>query len=201
MLHYVLVFLAAYAVDVIPFFGPPAWIVMVFLQVHYGLDIWIVLISGVVGSTLGRYTLSRYIPVLSSQVINRQKNADLEFLGTKLSENGWRVQLFVFLYTLVPLPSLPLFTVSGIAHIRMGHVIPAFFAGKFISDMIMVITGNYVSTNVNFSHQMYSWENVSGIIIGVCLIAMFLFIDWRKLIQHKKLSINFNIWKSNNKPV
>ncbi len=196
MWPYILVFTSSFFVDLLPFFGPPAWTVMVYLQIKYGLNIWLVLVAGVSGSTLGRYMLYLYIPYLSEKLIKTQKNNDIQFIGNKLNNNGWRVQLFVFLYTLLPLPSTPLFTASGMARIKAINVIPAFLAGKFISDMIMVFTGDYFARNaVAISNGFISWKTVSGSIAGLVLIAVFLFIDWRSLLQEKKFRLNFNIWK------
>ncbi len=194
-MYYLLVFIAAFVVDIIPFFGPPAWTAMVFLQVRYELNIWGVLAVGVVGSTLGRYVLSLYIPWLSAKMITMSKNKDLQFIGEKLAGNGWKVQLFVLLYTLMPLPSTPLFTVAGIARIKPMHIIPAFFVGKFTSDMMMVFTGQYVVNNAKMIAQgFFTWQNVLSTCLGIVIICVFLFIDWRILIQRRKLRLNFHIW-------
>lgn len=196
MWPYVLVFIASLFVDLLPFIGPPAWTVMVFFQIRYGLNIWLVLTFGVLGSTLGRYILSLYIPVLSSKIIKKQKNEDIQFIGQRLDNNGWRVQLFVLLYTLLPLPSTPLFTAAGMARIKAIHVIPAFLVGKFTSDMIMVLTGDYLATNATaIAAGFLTWKTISGTLLGIIIISVFLFIDWRVLLQEKKFRINFNIWK------
>jgi membrane protein DedA with SNARE-associated domain len=196
MWHYVYVFIAAFIVDSVPFFGPPAWTVMVFFQMRYHLNIWWVLIVGVTGSALGRYLLSKYIPYLSAKMIKKQKNEDIEFIGQKLGNNSWRIQLFVLLYTLVPLPSTPLFTAAGMAHIKARHIIPAFFVGKFISDMVMVLTGDYAVKNAKaLTEGFLTWKTISGTAIGIILVFVFLFIDWRVLLQQKKFRLNFHIWK------
>jgi len=196
ILVYLLVFLASLLVDVVPFVGPPAWTVMVFFQVRYGLDIWTVLFFGVTGSAIGRYLYSSYIPFLSDRFIKPQKNDDLHFIGSKLSNNGWKVQLFVLLYTLMPLPSTPLFTASGIARIKTLYIIPAFFVGKFTSDAIMVFAGDYVANNVaSITEGFFSWKTLTGTVLGLFLICLFLFIDWKKLLQDKRIRISFNIWK------
>lgn len=148
------------------------------------------------GSTLGRYILSLYIPFLSAKIINKQKNEDIQFIGEKLSGAGWRIQLFVLLYTLVPLPSTPLFTAAGMARIKPMHIIPAFFAGKFISDMVMVLTGDYAAKNAQaVVSGLFTWKTISGTVIGVIIIVVFLFIDWHRLLQQKKFRLNFHIWK------
>jgi membrane protein DedA with SNARE-associated domain len=194
--YYILVFFASVGVDLVPFIGPPAWTVMVFLQLKFGLDIWYVLIAGVTGSTVGRYLYSLYIPLLSNKVITEEKNRDIRFIGERLGHDGWKVQAFVFLYTLMPLPSTPLFTAAGMARIRPLHILFAFFSGKFISDLIMVFTGDYAAKNVEaLSSGLYSWKSISGTLIGVIILLLFLFVDWRLLLTEKKFRLQFKIWK------
>lgn len=196
MLSYCFVFISALLVDLVPFIGPPAWTVMVFFQMKYGLDIWAVLVIGVLGSTLGRYLLSLYIPVLSAKVITPKKNADVQFIGQKLANNRWEVQMFVLLYTLMPLPSTPLFTAAGMARIKPMHIIPAFVIGKFTSDMLMVLTGSYMVKNAAaITKGFLSWETISGTVLGIIIICLFLFIDWHALLQYRKFRLSFNIWK------
>jgi membrane protein YqaA with SNARE-associated domain len=196
LLIYILVFLASLFVDIVPFIGPPAWMVMVFFQIKFGLNIWIVLIFGVVGSAIGRYLYSVYIRLLANRFIKSQKNDDLRFIGGKLADKNWKVQFFVLFYTLMPLPSTPLFTAAGVSGIKSLYLIPAFFIGKFISDGIMVFTGDYVAINIDsITHGLLSWNVLVGTVVGLLLICFFLFIDWRKLLQEKKIVINFNIWK------
>ena len=196
ILIYLLVFIASLLVDVVPFIGPPAWTVMVFFQVKFGLNIWLVLIIGVTGSAIGRYLYGSYIHRFSRYYIKPQKNEDLHFVGSKLANNGWKVQLFVLLYTLMPLPSTPLFTAAGVARMRTITLIPAFFVGKFVSDAIMVFTGDYVAHNViHITHDLLSWKALVGTIFGLVIICLFLFINWRKLLQEKKFTMSFNIWK------
>lgn len=196
MLYYLLVFISALLVDIIPFIGPPAWSVMVFFQIKFHLNIWIVLVVGVIGSTIGRYLLTLYIPRLTSKVVNRQKDGDLQFLGKKLSGNKWQIQLFVFIYTLIPIPTTPLFTAIAVAKIKPMIVIPAFFIGKFISDMMMVYAGKYAAENaIDIAHGFLSWKTICGAVIGIVLICAIFFIDWRTLLVKKRLKLNFSIWK------
>jgi membrane protein DedA with SNARE-associated domain len=195
-LLYFLVFLASFLVDVIPFIGPPAWTVMVFFQVSFKLDIWWVLVAGVIGSAIGRYVYSLYIPLISDRFIKEQKNEDLKFIGSKFKTHGWKVQLFVLLYTLMPLPTTPLFTAAGISRIKTIYLIPTFLVGKFLSDALMVLTGDYVAKNISsITSGLLSWQSLVGTIGGIIIVGLFLFTDWRTLLQEKKFRLSFHIWK------
>jgi len=183
-------------VDIIPFIGPPAWTVMVFFQVRFHLNIWVVLIAGVLGSTIGRYLLTLYLPKLTFKFVNEKKNADLQFLGKKLEGNKWKIQLFVLIYTLLPIPSTPLFTAMGMAKVSPLHIIPAFFVGKFASDAMMVYAGKYATENaIEIFHGLLSWKTIAGVLAGLVMLFLLLFVDWTTLLQHKKLRFRFHIWK------
>jgi hypothetical protein len=70
-------------VDISPLPLPPAFTVMIFLQIYFQLPIWPVIIIGVAGSILGRYILTLYIPGVSGRIFKQSKNEDVQFLGDK----------------------------------------------------------------------------------------------------------------------
>jgi uncharacterized membrane protein len=125
-----------------------------------------------------------------------EKTADLQFIGKKLEEKGWKIQAFVLLYTLMPLPTTTLFSAAGIAKIKAINIVPTFLVGKFLSDLLMVFTGDYVANNsASFFKGFLTWKSLSGIFLGLFILSMLLFIDWRKLLIEKKFSLNFRILK------
>lgn len=194
--HYVLVFVGAFMFDVVPIPFPPAFSIMVFLQIMFGLNIWWVVVLGVAGSILGRYVLTLYIPLLADKIFKPQKNKEVQFLGEKMQEKGWKSQLLILTYSLLPLPTTPLFLAGGMARLKPIQMIPAFFVGKFISDAVAVHLGNFAANNVQeLINASLSWKSISSLILGILLIAALLFIDWFALLEKKKLVLNFKIWK------
>lgn len=194
--QYVLVFLGAVLMDITPLPLPPAFTVMILLQVMFDLPVWPVIIIGVIGSILGRYILTLYIPSLSSRIFQKSKNDDIEFLGNNLKTKGWKSQLFILFYTLMPLPSTPLFVAGGVARMKPAYIIPAFFIGKFTSDSIAVFTGKFATENTQSLLQgMLSWKSVTGLLVGLIFLFLLVFIDWRSLIQKKQIRVKFNVWK------
>jgi len=60
----------------------------------------------------------------------------------------------------------------------------------------MVLTGDYIAHNIaNITQDLVSWKALLGTIFGLGIICLFLFTNWRKLLQEKKFSMSFNIWK------
>ncbi|ROI07668.1 hypothetical protein EGI11_08220 [Chryseobacterium sp. H3056] len=194
--HYILVFLGALLVDIVPFPFPPAFTVMVLLQILFDLDVWMVIVVGVAGSVLGRYILLLYAPMISNRFLKAAKNEDIQFLGEKMSENKWLGQLVVLAYSLLPLPTTPLFLGAGISRIKPIYIIPAFLIGKFTSDSIALHVGKYASENFQkIVDQTFSWQSFVSLFLSLTLLFFLLFIDWRTLIQKKKFLLNFKIWK------
>jgi len=182
--------------DVVPFPAPPAFTIMVFLQIVFGLNIWLVIAIGVAGSILGRYVLTLYIPIIAGNIFNPAKNEDVQYLGVIMKTNAWKSQLVIIAYSLLPLPTTPLFVAAGIAKIKPAYIIPAFFIGKFISDTVLVHLGKYGTENAeSILLGAISWESISSLAFGLLFISALLFIDWRSLIQKKKFMLNFRIWK------
>ena len=194
--QYGLVFLVAMLMDISPFPLPPAFTMMVLLQVIFNLAIWPVIVVGVLGSIIGRYILTLYIPSIAERILEKDKNEDVRFLGEKIKNRGWKGQLFILLYTLMPLPSTPLFVAGGIAKMRPHYIIPAFFVGKFTSDSVAVFMGNYASENTHkILQSMLSWKSIAALLLALLLIGALLFIDWRSLLREKKFRLKFHIWK------
>ena len=194
--QYLLVFTGSFLFDVVFFPFLPAFTIMVFLQIMFSLNIWLVIVIGVAGSILGRYILTLYIPLMSERIFKRSKNEDVQFLGKKMKEKGWRSQMVIIAYSLLPLPTTPLFLAGGMAKIKPLYIIPAFFIGKFTSDAISVHLGKYAAEHSqNILQDAFSWKSIISLVVGLLLLCALLFINWRSLIQNNNFRLKFKIWK------
>ena len=194
--QYLLVFVGALLFDIVPFPFLPACTIMILLLITFHLNVWLVIIAGVVGSVLGRYILILYIPLISNKYFKKSKNDDVQFLGTKMKENKWKGQIIVLAYSLLPLPTTPLFLAAGMSKLNTKYIIPAFLIGKFTSDTLAVHAGKYASDNAHSIMQnALSWKSLASLLFSLFLIFCVFFIDWRSLIQKKKLVWKFKILK------
>jgi uncharacterized membrane protein YdjX (TVP38/TMEM64 family) len=194
--QYLLVFAGALLVDVVPFPLPPAFTVIVLLQLSFDLNIWIAIGAGVAGSIAGRWILSLYVPKVSGKLFKKKKNEDVQYLGRKMKEKGWKGQALILVYSLMPLPTTPLFIAGGMAKLKPWNIIPAFVVGKFASDTAAVVMGKTAVTNFEGLLQgLVSWKSIAGLALGLLLIFALLFVDWRTLLQRKKLRLKFAIWR------
>ncbi len=194
--QYLLVFLGALLFDLAPFPFPPAFTIMVFFQILFELNVWLVIFIGVAGSVLGRYTLLLYAPLIADKFLNVSKNKDIQFLGEKMEENKWKGQMIVLTYSLLPLPTTPLFLGAGISKIKAKYIVPAFLIGKFTSDTIALHLGKYAAENTeSILENLLSWKSIASLVFGLLMLFALFFIDWRTLVQEKKLVVNFKILK------
>ena len=191
---YFTVFAASLAVDLIPFLGPPAWMAMVFFLTKYDLNPWLVLAAGVPGSVLGRYVLSVFMPKISDRVMKKHKSEELKFVGSKLNGKLWHSWAFVFVYSLLPMSTTALFTAAGIARVSPLLIIPPFFLGKGISDAVILFSSHAIAMNLKtVEHSLLSPKSIALSLLGLAVLAAFLFLDWRTLLQKRKLAFNFRI--------
>lgn len=194
--QYSLVFLGALLFDIVPFPFLPAFTIMIFLQLYFHLNLWACIVIGVLGSILGRYILTLYIPYISNAYFKPAKNEDIVFLGKQLKEKGWKGQLIILLYSLLPLPTTPLFVAAGMSRIGGLYIIPAFFIGKFASDTAALSMGKLASENINsLKSNILSWQSLLGLTVSLLLLCAILFVDWRSLIEKKKFILDFKIFK------
>jgi hypothetical protein len=151
-------------------------------------------LSGVTGSTLGRYILSLYIPKVSSKLVNRREEENLRYVGARLGQSAWAAAAFVFFYTLTPLSTTALFTAASMARVNPKYILPAFFGGRLITDGALVYSGKYAATNVSgLVHGQLSWKSVITLSAGLVVICLFLFIDWRNLLEKGRIKFRFKI--------
>ena len=82
------------------------------------------------------------------------------------------------------------------AKVKPWKLIPPFFVGKFISDAVLLFTGRYAVTSLqDLLRGIVSLKAILTVIVGLVIVGGLLFIDWRSLLQRRRLKFNFKIWK------
>jgi membrane protein DedA with SNARE-associated domain len=133
---------------------------------------------------------------VSSSIVNRREDANLRYIGSKLGRAKWSSALFVFFYTLTPLSTTALFTAAAIARIRPWHILLPFFLGRLINDGLLVFSGKYASTNLSeLVHGEANWKTLLTLLAGLIVICGLVFVDWRRLLEHKQVRFRFKILK------
>lgn len=189
-------FAAALLVDTVPVFAPPAWTILAFIIIKWNANPWGIIAAGAAGSVIGRYILTLYMPHVSAKIFRPRENDNISFLGKRLGSRFWHANAFVLLYAISPLSTTALFTAAGIAQVNPWNILPGFAIGKFLGDAWVVFAGKVTAEKAtDLMHGKVSWQAALTAGVGLLLISGVLFIDWRQVFEHKKLRLNFAIWK------
>ena len=193
---YLVAFGAALLVDTIPVFAPPAWTILAFIIVKWRPNAWGIIAAGAIGSVIGRYILTLYMPHVSSKIFRPSANDNISFLGKKIGGQFWHANIFVMLYAISPLSTTALFTAAGMAHVNPWNVLPGFAIGKFLGDAWVIFTAKVTADEAtDLMHGQVSWQTAVTAAAGLLLLSGVLFIDWRALLGRRKLRLDFAIWK------
>jgi len=184
-------------VDCVPVFAPPAWTLMMLIMFKFNLNPWIVVATGTCGTVCGRSIFVTFIiPWIGEKTIGATKDADLKFLGKKLSKRSWSTTIFVFVYSILPLSTTALFMAAGLAKVSRVMVIPPFFLGNLLGDGAILISSKYAIRNFSDLYKgSFDLKNILIMIFGLAVALLFLFIDWRALLENKKLKFKWRFWR------
>jgi hypothetical protein len=70
-------FAAALLVETIPVFAPPAWTILAFIIIKWKPNPWGIIAAGALGSVIGRYILTLYMPHVSAKIFRPSEKAAL----------------------------------------------------------------------------------------------------------------------------
>ncbi|MBC7420334.1 MAG: hypothetical protein H7328_06350 [Bdellovibrio sp.] len=136
------------------------------------------------------------VPWLGKKAIGRKKDSDLKFVGEKLSQKRGMVFAFVFLYSILPLSTTALFTAAGLAKLKKMTIIPPFFLGNLIGDGLLLFSGHYAITHFSdFYKDSLNFKNIFMMTLGLLLVSLFVFVDWRNLLEKKTLRFKWKFWQ------
>jgi len=195
MTAYLACFICAAALDAIPAFAPPSWLALVYLQVEYGLKVWPVVLLGVAGSSAGRLILTLYIHRVSRFLLTRRERSNIECLGEQLGRTPIADFLFVFLYSLTPISTSPLFLAAGISGIKRREIFPPFVLGKLFGYGLILYAGRRASKDLSslFSGH-FTWQAAAFPLFGLAAVAGLLLVDWRLLFHERKLRLELHVF-------
>ena len=179
LLNYLEIILVSFAVNVVPAFAPPTWIVLTIYGIgHPFLDTPIVALAGVVGSVGGRLVMYYYSKALGKYIPNRYAE-NLKNFRSFVKERKWGLFFGTLVYSSGPLPSNFLFIASGIARTDILPMLGGFALARGISYTILIQASMGIFSILALFGGPYVKDvvNVLGVIAGVSVI----FIDWRKL--------------------
>jgi uncharacterized membrane protein YdjX (TVP38/TMEM64 family) len=130
MWAYVLSFLVIFAENLMPAFGPPTWLVLVYLTLNFGLEPLPLIVLAVIGASIAHWLMAhgfrRFRSRLPDKYVTNMTN-----LGSKLQRRNKTMWGMLALFLWSPLSSSQLFVAAGlIPQIKILPLVGAFALGR-----------------------------------------------------------------------
>ncbi|HZO36032.1 MAG TPA: hypothetical protein VFB41_04060 [Solirubrobacteraceae bacterium] len=121
-----------FAVNLLPAFGPPTWIVLVALRLTLDAPAATLVLTGAAAAASGRLCLAMAAGSLRGHLSARRRDG-LDALGAELRRRPAGAVAALALFALSPVPSAQLFVAAGLVRARLVPLTAAFFAGRLVS--------------------------------------------------------------------
>ena len=190
--HYIILGLIVLAMNIVPAFMPPTAIILSIFFVVYHLDFLSVIFLGVIMATIGRLILAALTESYIQPILPKKEKENMLNLNKIFDLNKYLSFLFIFIFTLSPLPTNQLFIAAGLAKAELSLVAVAFFIGQTINYAFWVNLSQNINNNIEgalISHfsksEMYAVE-----FLGFAILYIITRINWGKVLRFLKKRIS-----------
>ncbi|MEI6528512.1 MAG: hypothetical protein WCO10_02450 [bacterium] len=189
------VIIIIFVINVIPFFMPPTWMLISVVGFNFHLGSWglaILSVFAAIASSSGRAVLALFADkILRTKFIKSATRENLGVLKQYVEKRQALTFTFFLSYAFSPLPSGQLFLAYGLTDLKLRLAILPFFIGRLTSYLFWAFTSSAVSHYFSVSSLMsgafFSVYFVLGQIFTIYLVYVFTKIDWRALLEERKL--------------
>lgn len=193
MLKVFILFAIIYALNLIPAFAPPTWMVLSLIEFNYPMASPLLLAGvGATAAMFGRLTLAKLSRVIIRQrLLSVQTRENIDAIKESLEgRRALTAGVFLF-YAFSPLPSNYLFIAYGLTALELKLIALPFFIGRFVSYAFWAFTA---STAAN--HLILESGAASQYLSGYFILSQLLFLgimygftklDWRALLGDRRV--------------
>ena len=190
-MSYLILFLvtAGFAMVPLPLF--PSWVVVAYLVVEFDLRLWLAILIGAAGTTLGRVILVAVSRVAGHRMLGRWSQQNLDYLHQKIEGAAGDLGIAVLLGASPP-PAGVLFILAGLMRVQLWLVAISVFFGRTIGYWISV--GGTSLAAEPLANQLRDVVGPWSVALAVGIIALVLWlalkIDYRALIEDRKFRLH-----------
>jgi hypothetical protein len=185
--EYLLAALVVFAVNLLPAFGPPTWLVLVYLTLTYDLSPAPVIVLAVIAASSGRFLMAsgvrKYRLRLPKDYVINMTN-----LGSKITNHNLGVGGLFVLFIWSPLSSAQMFVTAGlIPQVRIGLLTLAFAIGRsFTYSTYVYAADSFSQTDLGkqFVAEMFSPLMIAIQVILILGIVLLGKIKWKTKITN-----------------
>jgi membrane protein YqaA with SNARE-associated domain len=188
---YLILFLvtAGFAMVPLPLF--PSWVIVAYVVVDYDLRLVPAILVGALGTTAGRVVLVSVSRVAGEHMLGKWSRGNLEYLHGKLENAAGDMGTAVLLASSPP-PAGVLFILAGLMRVKLWLVAVSVFVGRTFGYTISV--GGTSLAAEPLANQLRGligpWSVIVAIIIIGGVLTLALRIDYRELVEHRKLRLH-----------
>jgi hypothetical protein len=186
-------FFAVLAINLVPAFAPPTWMVLSFIIINFQVPhILLLVLAGALGAALGRLVLAKlsYL-IIRQHLLSEKTKINIDSLRNHLEGNKKLTYGIFLFYALSPLPSNQLFIAYGLTSLKVRYVAWPFFLGRLCSYTLWALMASEVAKRLASeslkSISYFSYYFVVSQALIFLVIYLFMKLDWKKLLEEKKL--------------
>lgn len=187
-----LLFLAVFALNVLPAFAPPTWMVISFFGLRHAEDnnVWLVALVAAVAATAGRVVLARFARrIVALRWVGGGIRDNLAHVAATIGRRRTASVLAFLLFAFSPLPSNVLFLAYGMTRAPLHLLVVPFFVGRCVS-YALAYTGGALASRW-FEPELdgpVGWIYfVVTQLLWLGLVYAFAKIDWRASAKARRL--------------
>src|SRR5258708_33009 len=142
------------------------------------------MVAGAVAAASGRLLLALAFRALGTKLPAKRQES-LQVLGHAFGESRRGLLASFALFAVAPLPSAQMFEAAGLARIRLGHLLAAFFVGRLVSYSIYVGAASAAHQSLSrlLARGLLSPQAIATELIGVALLIAVVLVDWPSVID------------------
>ncbi len=190
-MSYLILFLVAAGFAMVPLPLFPSWVVVAYMVVQFDLRLWLAILVGALGTTLGRVVLVAVSRVAGHRMLGRWSRENLEYLHGKLENAAGDLGIAVLLGASPP-PAGVLFILAGLMRIQLWLVAISVFVGRTIGYWISVGGTSLAAEPLadRLRGVVGPWSVVLAVAIVAGILVLALRIDYRALIEDRKFRLH-----------
>ncbi len=190
-MSYLILFLIAGGFAMIPLPLFPSWVVVAYMVVQFDLRLWLAIIIGALGTTVGRVILVAVSRVAGHRMLGRWSRGNLEYLHGRLSGAAGDLGVAVLLGASPP-PAGVLFVLAGLMRVQLWLVAASVFVGRTIGYWISV--GGTSLAAAPLADQLRDvvgpWSVILAVLIIAGVLVLALRIDYRALLEDRRFRLH-----------
>lgn len=186
-----LLFLVVFALNVVPAFAPPTWVVLSFIGLkHPAANAWLVALVAALGATGGRVVLAHFARrIVRNRWVPVAMRDNLDVVANAIQRRKTASVIVFLVFAFSPLPSNVLFLAYGLTRAPLHLLAVPFLVGRFISYAGAFAGGSLVSRWFAPELTGTAWwlYFVLTQLLMLALVFAFARIDWHKSASERKL--------------